>query len=112
MSTRTRVDEGSALDSLVRALRPRTLDLRARKRTANGLYGAQVGDRVLVGVLNGAEEAVYYSDSTNCVAAVRLTDVGPDLGSARPLGQAVDVPERAFRHVTDGWAWTNPELSR
>lgn len=113
MSTRTRVhDDGGRLDSLVRALRPRTPDVAVRKRTAKGLYDAQMGDRVLVGVLAGAEEAVYYSASTRCVAAVRLTDVGPNLGAARPLGQAVDRAERAFDHVTEEWAWTNPDLDR
>ena len=113
MSTLTRVDDsGARLDSLVQALRPRTPDVAVRKRTARGLYDAQMGNRVLVGVLAGANEAVYYSSSTRCVAAVRLTDVGPNLGAARPLGQAVNLAEQAFHHVDEEWAWTNPELNR
>ncbi|MFB6222005.1 MAG: hypothetical protein ABEH90_11270 [Halolamina sp.] len=114
MSTRTRADDidGGRLDSLVRALRPRTPDVAVRKRAAKQLYDASIGDRVLVGVLAGAEEAVYHSASTRCVAAVELTDVGPNLGNARPLGQAVDDPERAFDHVAADWAWTNAELRR
>lgn len=97
-------------DSLVRALRPRTPDVSVRERTADLLYDADLGNRTLVGVLAGAEEAVYYSTRTRCVAAVPITDVGPDLGSARPLGQAVDDPYRAFDHVDAEWAWTNPKL--
>jgi hypothetical protein len=112
MSTRTRVDDtdGRQLDSLVRALRPRTPDVAVRNRIADLLWDADHGDRKLIGVLAGAEEAVYHSAATRCVAAVSLTDVGPNLGAARPLGQAVDDPERAFDHVVDAWAWTNPEL--
>lgn len=114
MSTRMRVEESerSRFESLVRALRPRTPDIAVRQRTADLLYDAEMGNRVLVGVLAGAEEAVFYSARTRCVAAVELTDVGPNLGSARPLGQAVDDPGRAFDHVDDAWAWTNPEIER
>jgi len=114
MSTRTRVKETDRrrLDSLVRALRPRTPDLTVRRRTADLLWDAHLGDRKLIGVLEGAQEAVYHSSATRCVAAVELTDVGPNLSAARPLGQAVDDPARAFDHVDDGWAWTNPEFDR
>jgi hypothetical protein len=108
MATRTR--SATPFDALVRALRPRTPEVSVRKRTADLLYDADVGNRTLIGVLAGAEEAVYYSSRTRCVAAVTITDVGPDLGSARPLGQAVDAPERAFDHVDAEWAWTNPRL--
>jgi len=108
MATRTRTT--TPFDALVRALRPRTPDVSVRKRTADLLYDADVGNRTLVGVLAGADEAVYYSERTRCVAAVRITDVGPDLGSARPLGQAVDDPARAFDHVDADWAWTNPSI--
>ena len=108
MATRTRTT--TPFDALVRALRPRTPDVSVRKRTADLLFDADVGNRTLVGVLAGADEAVYYSERTRCVAAVRITDVGPDLGSARPLGQAVDDPARAFDHVDADWAWTNPSI--
>jgi hypothetical protein len=108
MATRTR--SATPFDALVGALRPRTPEVSVRKRTADLLYDADVGNRTLIGVLAGAEEAVYYSSRTRCVAAVTITDVGPDLGSARPLGQAVDAPERAFDHVDAEWAWTNPRL--
>jgi hypothetical protein len=108
MATRTR--SVTPFDSLVRALRPRTPDPAVRNRTADLLYDADVGNRTLVGVLAGAEEAVYHSTRTRCVAAVTITDVGPDLGSARPLGQAVDDPERALDHVDAELAWTNPGL--
>ncbi|WP_435116002.1 hypothetical protein [Halolamina sp. C58] len=108
MATRTRTT--TPFDALVRALRPRTPDVAVRKRTADLLYDADVGNRTLIGVLSGAEEAVYYSTRTRCVAAVPITDVGPNLGGARPLGQAVDDPTRAFEHVDQEWAWTNPEL--
>jgi hypothetical protein len=112
MSTRMHVEDakGSRFDSLVRALRPRTPDVATRKRTADLLYDAELGNRQLVGVLAGAEEAVFYSSRTRCVAAVTLTDVGPNLGAARPLGQAVDDVQRAFDHVDAGWAWTNPRI--
>jgi len=108
MATRTR--SLTPFDALVRALRPRTLDASVRKRTADMLYDADMGNRTLVGVLAGADEAVYHSARTRCVAAVTITDVGPDLGSARPLGQAVDDPSRAFDHVDAEWAWTNPRI--
>lgn len=97
-------------DALVRALRPRTPDVSTRERTANLLYDADFGNRTLIGVLAGADEAVYYSESTRCVAAVRITDMGPDLGSARPLGQAVDSTRDAFARVDADWAWTNPQF--
>ncbi|MEF8800091.1 MAG: hypothetical protein V5A56_03555 [Halolamina sp.] len=61
-------------------------------------------------MLAGAEEAVSHSSVTRCVAAVSLTDVGPNLGAARLLGRAVDHPSRAFVHRDGEWAWTNPEL--
>jgi hypothetical protein len=114
MSTRTRVDstDGRPLDSLVRALRPRTPDVAVRKRIAELLYDACMGERELIGVLAGTEEAVFYSSATRCVAAVQVTDVGPNLGTARPLGQAVDDAESAFAHVDADWAWTNPALDR
>lgn len=112
MSTRMHVEdtEGRRFDSLVRALRPRTPDVATRKRIADLLYDAELGNRQLVGVLAGCEEAVFYSSRTRCVAAVTLTNVGPNLGEARPLGQAVDDPERAFDHVDAGWAWVNPRF--
>ncbi|MFW5911109.1 MAG: hypothetical protein ACOCSD_02705 [Halolamina sp.] len=106
----TRTSTVRPFDGLVRALRPRTLDPSIRERTANMLYDADIGNRTLVGVLSGADEAVYHSTRTRCVAAVTITDVGPDLGSARPLGQAVDDPRRAFDHVDADWAWTNPAV--
>ena len=112
MSTQMRVEdaEGSRYDSLVRALRPRTPDVPTRQRTADLLYDAEMGNRELVGVLAGAEEAVFYSSRTRYVAAVELTDVGPNLGAARPLGQAVGDANAAFDRVDDQWAWTNPRL--
>lgn len=112
MSTRMHVEDtnGNLNDSLVRALRPRTPDVATRKRIADLLYDAELGNRELVGVLAGAQEAVFYSSRTRCVAAVKLTDVGPNLGEARPLGQAVDDAERAFDHVEADWAWTNPRI--
>jgi hypothetical protein len=102
--------EGSPNDSLVRALRPRTPDVTIRQRTAEMLHDAEIGNRELVGVLAGAEEAVFYSSRTRCVAAVTLTDVGPNLGAARPLGQAVGDAEAAFDRVDAQFAWTNPRL--
>lgn len=103
MSTRTRVEDNEIrFDSLVRALRPRTPDVTVRQRTADLLWDAHLGDRKLIGVLEGAEEAVYHSSATRCVAAVELTDVGPNLGAARPPGQAVDDPARAFDHGDAG----------
>lgn len=108
MATRTR--SVTPFDTLVRALRPRTTDVSVRKRTADQLFDADFGNRTLVGVLAGAEEAVYHSASTRCVAAVEITDMGPDLGSARPLGRAVDDPARASEHVAAEWAWTNPTV--
>jgi hypothetical protein len=108
MATRTRTLR--PFDALVRALRPRSPDATLREQTADMLYDADIGNRTLIGVLPGAEEAVYHSTRTRCVAAVRITDVGPDLGSARPLGQAVDDPERALEHVDAELAWTNPRL--
>ena len=112
MSTQMRVEdaEGSPTNSLVRALRPRTPDVSIRQRTADLLYDAEIGNRTFIGVLAGAEEAVFYSSRTRCVAAVKLTDVGPNLGAARPLEQAVTDAEAAFDRVDDQFAWTNPRL--
>ena len=61
MSTRMRVEEAesSRYDSLVRALRPRTPDVTVRQRTADLLYDAEIGNRTLIGVLAGAEEAGF-----------------------------------------------------
>jgi len=113
MSTQMRVEdaEGSPTDSLVRALRPRTPDVSIRQRTADLLYGAEIGNRTFIGVLAGAEEAVFYSTRTRCVAAVELTGVGPNRGAARPLEQAVSDAEAAIERVEDRFAWTNPRLT-
>ena len=108
MATRTRTT--TPFDALVRALRPRTLDRSRREHTADRLYDADIGNRTLIGVLAGADEAVYHSTRTRCVAAVKITEVGPDLGRARPLGQAVDDPDRALDHVDAELAWTNPGI--
>lgn len=108
MATRTRTV--TPFDALVRALRPRTPDVSTRERTADLLYDADFGSRTLIGVLADADEAVYYSESTRCVAAVTITDMGPDLGSARPLEQAVDNPDDAFARLDADWAWTNPRF--
>lgn len=75
---------------------------------ATTLLESQYEDRRLLGLVDGATRAVYYSGLTRCVAAVPFDADDVHIEDAYPLGQAIDDPERWMAVADTRWDWVAP----